>query len=238
VPLVFLSLVQSKQGKYLLMGYPFLALLLAERFRSLDFGPARRLGGLLAGGLAAPALVLGALALGAGGGRLQTQIAPFLGPLRLMALGLAVGTLWVFGQALHGRGSRLVPGAALTLGVLYLVGGTWGFRRLDPPKSYKRWTIAVQPLIAGHPVFYWQTIRSGVMVYTDHLMPELRTAAALEQLAPGARLVAQRGEWEQDAWGLSPALRARFEILLSVPTGSGEILLLKKRTTPSPEEAP
>ena len=229
VPFVFLSLVQSKQGKYLLMGYPFLALLLADLFRQLEPSRARRLGGLLAGGLALPAAALAALALDAGGAKLQAQVAPFLGPLRLIALGLVGGTVYVVVQAVRGQATRLIPGVALSLGWLYLVGGTWGFRQLDPPKSYRRWTTAVQPLIAGRPVFYWQTIRSGVMVYTDHLMPELRTARALEALDPEARLVAQRGEWERDAWGLTPVLRSRFEVLLSVPTGGGEILLLRKK---------
>jgi hypothetical protein len=112
---------------------------------------------------------------------------------------------------------------------MFLVGGTWGFRRLDPVKNYRRWTAEVQPLIGGRQVYYWQTIRSGVMVYTDHLMPELRSAEALERLDPEARLVAQRDEWVQDAWGMTPALRARFEVLLAVPTGGGEILLLKKK---------
>ena len=69
-------------------------------------------------------------------------------------------------------------------------------------------------------------------------MPELHSAQALETLAPEACLVAQRDEWERDAWGLTPALRARFEVLLAVPTGGDDILLLKKRTHPSPEEAP
>jgi len=238
VPFVFLSLVQSKQGKYLLMGYPFLALLLANLFRRMEPSRARRLGGLLAGGLAILAAALAALVLGAGGAKLQVQIAPFLGPLRLMALGILGGTVYVVIQAARGQATRLIPAVALSLGWLYLVGGTWGFRLLDPPKSYRRWTTAVQPMITGRPVYYWQTIRSGVMVYTDHLMPELRSAKALEALDPEARLVAQRGEWEQDAWGLTPALRSRFEVLLSVPTGGGEILLLKKRTNPDPEEAP
>ena len=238
VPFVFLSLVQSKQGKYLLMGYPFLALLLANLFRRMEPSRARRLGGLLAGGLAILAAALAALVLGAGGAKLQVQIAPFLGPLRLMALGILGGTVYVVIQAARGQATRLIPAVALSLGWLYLVGGTWGFRLLDPPKSYRRWTTAVQPMITGRPVYYWQTIRSGVMVYTDHLMPELRSARVLEALDPEARLVAQRGEWEQDAWGLTPALRSRFEVLLSVPTGGGEILLLKKRTNPDPEEAP
>ena len=229
VPFVFLSLVQSKQGKYLLMGYPFLALLLADLFRRMEPARARRLGGLLAGGLALLGAALAALALGAGGPKLRGQVEPFLGPLRLMALGMVVGTAYVVVQAGRGRAARLIPGVALSLGWLYLVGGTWGFRLLDPPKSYRRWTAAVQPLIQGRQVYYWQTIRSGVMVYTDHLMPELRSAQALEALDPQARLVAQRGEWEQDAWGMTPTLRSRFEVLLSVPTGGGEILLLRKR---------
>ena len=242
VPFAFLSLVQSKQGKYLLMAYPFLALLLADFLQTLDASRARRLGSLLAGGLAIPTLGLAALALGLGGAKLQAQAAPFLGPLRLMALGLGAGWLLLLLQVRRGRGTGLVPAAALALGLLYLTGGTWLFARLDPPKSYRRWTAAVQPFIQGRPVFYWQTIRSGVMVYTDHLMPELRDAKALEAMAPEARLVAQRTEWEQDDRGLDAAVRARFEILLAVPTGGGEILLLKKRPAsspqPSPQEAP
>ena len=229
VPFVFLSAVQSKQGKYLLMGYPFLALLLADLFRQMAPSRARRLGALLAGGLAVPAAALAALAFGAGGVTVQAQIAPFLGPLRLMALGMVGGTAYVVIQVVRGHATRLVPGTALTLGLLYLVGGTWGFHRLNPSKSYRRWSNAVQPMIQGRPVFYWQTIRSGVMVYTDHLMPELRTAEALERIDPEARLVAQRDEWEQDAWGMTPALRAHFEVLLAVPTGGDEILLLRKR---------
>ncbi|HEX9011550.1 MAG TPA: glycosyltransferase family 39 protein, partial [Holophagaceae bacterium] len=232
VPFVFLSAVQSKQGKYLLMSYPSLALLLAGFWREVaESTPARvrRLGGVLAAGLALPATALAAVALGAGGAKLQAQVTPYLGPIRLMAAGMVAGTLATLVLALRARGPRLVPAAALSLGVMFLVGGTWGFHRLDPAKNYRRWTSAVQPLIAGRPVFYWQTIRSGVMVYTDHLMPELRSASALERLDPEARLVAQRDEWEQDAWGMTPALRDRFEVLLAVPTGGGEILLLKKK---------
>lgn len=228
VPFIFLSAVQSKQGKYLLMSYPFLALLLGDLFCRLDGARARRLGLLLAAGLAIPTLALGLVALGAGGARVQAQVAPFLGPIRLMALGMGLGTGLLGVQAWRSQGRALVPAAALALGLLYLVGGTWGFARLDPQKSYRRWTAAVQPHIEGRQVFYWQTIRSGVMVYTDHLMPELRTADALDRMDPEARLVAQRGEWEQDAWGMTPEKRARFKVLLAVPTGGGEILLLKK----------
>ncbi|HEX9081907.1 MAG TPA: hypothetical protein VF768_06485, partial [Holophagaceae bacterium] len=145
------------------------------------------------------------------------------------AAGLLGGTLCLATLAFRGAGRRLIPVASLSLGFLYLVGGTWGFRSLDPAKSYRRWTVAAEPLIAGRRVYYWQTMRSGVMVYTDHLMPEVRTAKALATLDPEARLVAQRDEWEQNLGGLTPALRAQFDLLLDVPTGGGEILLLRRR---------
>ena len=58
IPIVFLSAVQSKQGKYLLMGYPFLALLLGGLVRQLPPARTRRLGSLLAVGLIPGALRL------------------------------------------------------------------------------------------------------------------------------------------------------------------------------------
>jgi hypothetical protein len=36
-------------------------------------------------------------------------------------------------------------------------------------------------------------------------------------------------EWERNVWGMTPALRERFEVLLVVPTGADEILLLRKK---------
>ena len=231
VPLLFLSLVQSKQGKYLLMGYPFLALLLGGMLAELDAKRARRLGTLLAGAILLVALALATLALGGGGSKIQLQVAPYLAPLRLMALFAVGGGIGLAVQVWRGRGQGLVPWTALSLGLIYLVGGTWGFHRLDPRKNYRRWTETVQPLIQGRQTFYWQTMRSGVMVYTDHLMPEIRRAEALETLDAEARLVAQKDEWEQNAWGMNPERRARFEILCSVPTGGGEILLLRRKTS-------
>jgi len=98
----------------------------------------------------------------------------------------------------------------------------------------------VQPLIAGRKVHFWQTIRSGAMVYTGTRMPELRSVAELEaKLGPEDLLVSQRREWEQDEWGMTPKYRAGFITVLSVPVGGSELLLLKKAgprgATPPPE---
>ena len=235
VPFVLLSFSQSKQSKYLLMVYPFLAILMASMFKAWhEDGANLRLqrwaGRLLAVGvwlLAAGALAIACFRMG--GHQLQEQIAPYLGPLRLAAAILLLGALLATWHARHGDGRSLVRRTALTLGVLFLAIGTWGFHRLDPAKNYRVWTKVVQPQIAGRNVFFWQTIRSGVMVYTDHHMPELRSIEELGKLGPKDRLVAMRREWEIDARGMNAEKRNEFEVLLSVPIGSDEAMLLKRK---------
>jgi 4-amino-4-deoxy-L-arabinose transferase-like glycosyltransferase len=234
VPFVLLSCSQGKQGKYLLMIYPFLALLLAALLQpmtveALGETRLRRLGGALAGALGVAGLTLAAQAWGP---LFHEQLAPYLGPLRVCAVILLLGALSVLGRILAREGRFLVRETAVTLGLVFLVAGTWGFRLLDARKGYRVWTEAARPLIQGRRVFFWQTLRSGVMVYTDHTMPELRTVEELDALAPGDRLVAMRRVWLQDSWGMNPAARERFEVILQVPVGAGEALLLKKKERP------
>jgi hypothetical protein len=125
----------------------------------------------------------------------------------------------------------LVRNAAATILALFLLAGTWGFHRLDPHKGYRNWTTAVRPLIQGRRVHFWQTIRSGAMVYTDQLMPELRKAQELDALAPGELLVATGRDWPSDQGGLTDSTRGRFETLLRMPVGGGEFMLLRKMET-------
>lgn len=240
VPFVLLSCSQSKQGKYILMIYPFLALLLAALLQPVTAEVARRsriraLGALMAAGLWMLALPLLAVAFfPVGGASLQGSIAPYLGPLRGGAVALLLGAVSLTARTWQGEGRFLVRETAFTLGLLYLIVGTWGFHLLDPAKGYQRWTASVQPLIAGRKVYFWQTIRSGAMVYTDHLMPELRTYEALAaNLGPEDRLVSMRREWDMDAWNMTPERRAEFEVLLRVPVGGGEALLLRRKPAPS-----
>ncbi len=242
VPLVLLSLSQSKQGKYLLMAYPFLALLIPEGLEpeSTSAMPwvARWVRPALLGSLwLLTGLLFGLAWLEFGGPTLRTQLAPFLPLLRILSL-LAAGCALLAGSPiLRNPPSRLIRATALALATQFLVAGAWGFRILDETKSYHRWTEAVRPLIQGRKVYFWQTLRSGAMVYTGQRMPELRTLAELERtLGPEDRLVSQKREWDQDAWGMTPEARGRFEVLLRVPTGGSELLLLRR--VPSAPPAP
>jgi 4-amino-4-deoxy-L-arabinose transferase-like glycosyltransferase len=239
VPFVLLSLVQSKQGKYLLMVYPFLALLLASMLQPVAVEAVgstriRRLGALLALGLGLPgAALLAVSVLGLGGAELQAQLQPYRGPLRLACAFFLLGALSVAGRAWAREGRFLVRETALSLGLVFLVIGTWGFRLLDGQKSFRTWTAQVEPLIAHRQVYFWQTIRSGAMVYTGQVMPEVRSREELEaRLGPEDRLVAMRRDWEQDHWGMEPQARERFEVILQVPVGADDVLLLRRLPSP------
>ena len=236
VPLIFLSMVQSKQGKYLLMVYPFLALLIPtlgpsprearERQEPLGW-PAW----VLAAGLWLPSLGLAALAFTpAGGAKVHALFAPFLDLLRGMAVIALGGALVVTLRARQGRLLPLFRATSLTLGLLYLVTAVWGLPRLDQSKGYLPWTRAVTPLIQGRKVYFWQTIRSGAMVYTDHQMPEIRSAQELDAvLGLEDRLVSQEREWVANDWGMNAKERSRFEILLRIRTGENALLLLRRK---------
>lgn len=234
LPLLCLSLVQSKQGKYLLPAYPFLALLVAGMLQPVaveGVSPARirRLGGLLTAGLFLVAVPLLALAWGLGGAHLQAQVGPHRALAATLGILAGLGGLSLLGRSLSGGGQFLVRETALVLGLLYLIAGTWGFRALDPHKNFFAWSREVEPLIQGRKVVTWQTLRSGALVYTDALMPEVREAGGLAALGPEDRVVAMRREWDQPLGGLTPAHRESFEVLVAHPTGSGELLLMKRR---------
>ena len=237
VPLVFLSLVHSKQGKYLLMAYPFLALMIPTLVPG-KLEPKRAWGWpawALAAGVGLPALALAAVAFAhAGGLKLHRQLLPFLNPIRGLALILLAGAAVALWRARQGRPWPLVREVGATLGLVYLTVALWGFPVLDRTKGYQGWTATVTPLIQGRRVFFWQTVRSGAMVYTDHLMPEVRSLAELDGLlGPEDRLVSQEREWKMDAWGMDAASRQRFEVLLRVPVGENALLLIRKKPRPS-----
>lgn len=233
VPFLFLSWVESKQGKYLLMAYPFLALLMAAMLQPLAVEGVstrriRRIGGVLGLGLGLVAGVLLALAFGAGGAKTQAQLEPFKALVRVLAFFTSLGALSVATRAATGEGRYLVRETGLTLGLIFLLGGTWGFHKLDPQKDTKRWTTLALPLMEGHPVYFWGEIRSGAMIYTDLIMPEIRTGPGLLSLKPGDRLVVIESRWHSGDWGLTDSIKAQFEPLARVPQG-GDVWLLLKR---------
>ena len=234
MPFLFLSWVESKQGKYLLMAYPFLALLMAAMFQPLAVEGVsarriRRLGGLLGLGLGVLAGALLALAFGAGGAKLQGQIAPFKALIRVMAFVGAMGALSVAARAAVGEGQHLIRETGLTLGLLFLLGGTWGFHKLDPQKDTKRWTAAALPLMEGHPVYFWDEIRSGAMIYTGLKMPEVRSSEGLLALKPGDRLVVIASRWNPGHLGLTPDAMAAFRPILTLDQGGDVWMLMERR---------
>ena len=227
---LFFSWAESKQGKYILMTYPFLALLLAAMLQPLavegvSVRRIRRIGGILGLGMGLLAGPLLAVAFGLGGAKLT----PYLAPIRVMAFVATMGALSVATRAALGEGRYLVREAGLTLGLVFFIGGTWGFQKANSRMDTRRWTTEALPFMEGHPVYFWDEIRSGAMLYTDLKMPEVRTNEGLLALHPGDRLVVIASRWEPGHLGLQASTMAVFQPLLKVDQGGDTWMLMERR---------
>jgi hypothetical protein len=239
VPVLLLSLSASKQGKYALMIYPFVALLMGSMLCAAANGDglfaSRRLRQTLCWLLAGIFGLVAAVALALsfsdlGGAKFWASLSPYIGPVAFVAAVCAGGASLFAWKAVKGDVRHLARGVGVAVGLVFLVVGTWGFRLLEPHKGYGRWTEEAGPHIAGRQVHFWQTIRSGAMVYTDCLaMPELRRGHQLEELPPGELLVATMRDWASDNGDLTEALRGMFVTLVETPIGGGGFMLLRKK---------
>ena len=234
IPFLFLSWAQSKQGKYLLPSYPFLALLLAGMLQPLAVEGVsatriRRFGLGLAAAMGLVGLALLVVAAGAGGARIQIGLASFRGLAWTLAIIATLGGVGLAGRSLSGQGRYLVPETAFTLGLIYLVGGTWGFKNLDGRKGYRAWSAVAAPVLQGRKTWFWGGIRSGGMVYLDTLMPEILSAQELAKLDAEDRLVVIASRWRPGFQGLDSASMAAFEPVLVHPQGEDRWLVMARK---------
>ncbi len=228
---VFLSTSQSKQGKYLLIAYPFVAVLLAAAVGEWERRAGRGLRLFRGYLLFAAGLFLGAsLALGPAAVRKAPEFAR-LAPLVALPLGIgAVGTFWILWR----RRAEAVPAAlalAATLAAGEAAAGPVVFRALDVAKTGRPFYDRVRPLVGDPrvPLVYWgNPYRSYPVLrlrrHTDHVVTETALAEWLSSNPGGFVLVdaSAFGRWKE------PAL-VRLQIVDEQPTGQDRILLLRRR---------
>lgn len=227
VPLLLLSASKSKQGKYLLMAYPFLALTLATELPRLSEAALRRLRLAFGTFFTLPGLAL--LVLGfipVGGRKLQAQLLPFMGPLRLLGLTFLAGGLWILLRRSRWEAQGLALQVAASLGLVFVLGLPWVFRRLDPLKDYRGWAVQTEPLLQGRRVYFWGDIRSGAMIYSDRLMPVIADPARLRALGSEDRLISTRRRWKPGTHGLDESVQRKFQVIYEQQQGGDGLLLL------------
>ncbi len=225
---VFLSTSQSKQGKYLLVAYPFAAVLLAAAICEWERRDGRGLklfrGYLLfvAGLLLGAALALAPVA---------ARKAPAFGhltPFVALPLGVgAAGTLWVLWRR-RGEAAPAALALAATLAAGEAAAGPSIFRALDVPKTGRPFYDRVRPLVGDPaiPLAYWgEPYRSYPMLqlrrHTDHVLTEPALVEWLSANPNGFVLVDASAsvKWKD------PAL-VRLRVVDGQPTGQDRILLL------------
>lgn len=227
VPFLLLSVSKSKQGKYLLMAYPFLALTVVFGLKGLAEVALRRIRTLLALAFSVPGAALLLVGLAHMGGRkLQLQLLPYLGPVRLLGLVLLGGGIWLWMRRGKADFPSLVGETAGILALAFLLALPWTYLKLDPVKSYREWARHSEPYLEGRRAFFWGDIRSGAMIYSDHYLPVLATPTQLKDLQPGDRLVATRRRWKTGIHGLDESTLKGFRVVYEQPQGGDGLMIL------------
>jgi 4-amino-4-deoxy-L-arabinose transferase-like glycosyltransferase len=198
---VFLSLSQAKQGKYLLVAYPFASVLVAALVAAADRprGPGDAARGYVRGyvGLAAGVLLAGAVALGP----VVARRAPgFSALVPLVAIPLAAGALGTF-LVLFRR--REAAPAVLALAAAVAAGeaaaGAVVLPALDGLKTGRPFYERIRPRVsAGQPLAYFGgTYRCYPILVlrrkTEHFKTDRDLADWLER-TPGALVLADESE--------------------------------------------
>ena len=227
---VFLSTSQSKQGKYLLVAFPFAAVLLAAAVAEWERRAGRGLRLFRGYLLFVAGLLLGAaLALGPVAARKAPAFA-HLAPRLALPLGIgAAGTLWVLWRR-RGEAAPAVLALAATFAAGEAAVGPVVFRSVDVAKTGRPFYDRVRPLVGDEavPLLYWGN------PYRSYPMLELRrhTAHAVTETAlvewltvnPGGFVLVDSSAFER--WK-EPAL-VRLQVVDSQPTGQDRILLLRR----------
>jgi len=227
---VFLSTSQSKQGKYLLIAYPFAAVLLAAAVGEWERRASQGLRLFRGYLLFVAGLFLGAaLAVGPVAARRSPEFA-HLAPLVALPLGIgAAGTFWVLWRR-RGEAAPAALALAATLAAGEAVAGPVLFRALDVAKTGRPFYDRVQPLVGDPavPLVYWgNPYRSYPMLrlrrHTDHVVTETALAEWLKA-NPRGFVLADSSAFEK--WK-EPEL-VRLRVVDRQPTGQDKILLLER----------
>lgn len=228
VPFLLLSVSKSKQGKYILMTYPFLAMMLASSLQRLSESTLNKLRRMLGLAFAIPgtALLLVGVAQ-VGGAKLLAQTQPFLGPIRLAGILLLAGGLWLWCRVQSRDSRKLVLHTAIPLAVIFTLVVPWTFVRLDPLKDYQGWAHQTEPLLANHRVYFWGDIRSGATIYSDRIVPVLTSPAQLAVLGPDDLLIATDRRWKPGIQGLDMAIIGKFQTIYRQPQGGDGLQILR-----------
>ena len=227
---VFLSTSESKQGKYLLVAYPFAAVLLAAAVGEWERREGRGLRLFRRYLLFVAALLLGAaVALRP----VALRKAPaFAGLAAYLAVPLGVGAIATF-WALARRRREAVPAAlalAATLAAVEAAAGPVVFRAIDVAKTGRPFYDRIRPLVGdpGVPLVYWgHPYRSYPILQlrrtTAHVVTQKDLLAWLEANPRGYVLSDSE---EREEWTEPELLRLR--IVDEQPAGNARILLLRR----------
>ncbi|MFZ9834621.1 MAG: ArnT family glycosyltransferase [Holophagaceae bacterium] len=240
IPFALLSLSESKQGKYLLMSFPFVSIMVGGFLNETLSSTRKLIKGLTYFTLMITPLVLCLAFLILVLGIHQLLPVPHLISIfyepasrklfHALLFVASLGTIAVAYRLLSKDLSTAAKELCVTLALVFGVAGHLGFPIMEPLKSFKSWGAEIRPFIEDHSVFFWRTIRGGALLYTHQAMPEIHEPDRALQIEPGHFLVAMASDWDEATSQPSGSnLLSAFVTVKEVPTGSDNLLLLQRK---------
>lgn len=229
IPIILLSFSKSKQGKYILMSYPFLSMAIAHEVFALSVKTSKRLQNITAiifGMLGFIILLI--IMTNIVGSKLHYQLELISIPVIVLGLILFIGGFWIACKNNSAENHLYwYNRMALVFSVAIMFVAPWIFVRLDPIKDYKVWNQKTEAILQGRDVYFWGTIRSGVMVYSKRILPVVENSSQLKQLQIGNRLIATKRQWKVGVRGLDKEMIDRHRVVYEQQQGGDGLLILE-----------
>ncbi len=240
VPFGILSISQSKQGKYLLMSFPFAALIVAGFLGEVASKTHKSLKWLIhiAFVIAPFILFIAFLTLVLhihGVIPMPHLISGYYEPasytlIHALLLITSLGTFAVVYRLMTKDFLAASKELCVTLSLIFVTAAHLGFPILEPIKNFKKWGNETRPLIKGRATYFWRTVRGGALLYNEQSMPEIHSYDRALKIGQGDFLVAMASDWtaiKDNSEGSN--LYDAFYIIKRVPAGSDNLLLLERK---------
>ncbi|MFM8622390.1 MAG: ArnT family glycosyltransferase [Holophagaceae bacterium] len=240
VPFGILSISQSKQGKYLLMSFPFAALIVAGFLGEVASKTRKSLKWLIHFAFVITPLILCVVFLTLvlhthGVIPMPHLISVYYEPasrtlLHALLLITSLGTFAVVYRLMTKDFLAASKELCVTLSLIFVTAAHFGFPILDATKNFKKWGNETRPLINGRATYFWRTVRGGALLYNEQSMPEIHSYDRAFKIGQGDFLVAMASDWtaiKDNSEGSS--LYDAFYIIKRVQAGSDTLLLLERK---------
>lgn len=227
IPIILLSMSKSKQGKYILMCYPFISILIACYFHKvskqmLEKSKSVTIFLFLSIGI----FIAMFLNTGFFGKKIPQDIYQYKKSLNITGALFALSGLWILINAKKLETVAFFKNISIILSIIYVFIIPTAFISLEPIKGYKEWSKIAKNITIGHKIYFWNDLRSGIIIYSNDYAPVIKNANQLDKIASNDLLLSAKRYWKPGVNGLNNENMKKFTIKHEHKQGGDAIIVL------------